>query len=148
MVEKAAARVCADRVVDRLPETWQAPIRERGNNLSTGERQLVALARALAYDPAVFVLDEATSSIDPETETLIQEGLETLLRSRTGILIAHRLSTIETADRILVLHKGKLREQGAHEELLARDGIYARLWRLQYAPASASWAPPVGTVGG
>ena len=147
-VEEVAARVCADRVVSRLPLGWHAQVRERGNNFSAGERQLIALARALAYEPTILVLDEATSSVDPETESLIQQGLATLLRSRTGILIAHRLSTIESADRILVLHKGELREQGAHGELLARDGIYARLWRLQYAPLSTSLAPPAGTLGG
>jgi len=149
-VEEVAARVCADRVVSRLPLGWHAQVRERGNNFSAGERQLIALARALAYEPTILVLDEATSSVDPETESLIQQGLATLLRSRTGILIAHRLSTIESADRILVLHKGELREQGAHGELLARDGIYARLWRLQYAPLTLSTflAPPAGTLGG
>ena len=147
-VEEVASGVCADRVVSGLPLGWQAQVRERGNNFSTGERQLIALARALAYEPTILVLDEATSSVDPETESLIQQGLATLLRSRTGILIAHRLSTIESADRILVLHKGELREQGAHEELLARDGIYARLWRLQYAPVSTFLVPPAGTLGG
>ena len=146
-MEEVAARVCADRVVSGLPLRWQAQVRERGNNFSAGERQLIALARALAYEPTVLVLDEATSSIDPETESLVQQGLATLLCSRTGILIAHRLSTIESTDRILVLHKGELREQGPHEELLARGGIYARLWRLQYAPLSTSLAPPAGSLG-
>lgn len=148
VVEEVARRVHADRVVARLPRGWMAQIRERGNNLSTGERQLLSLARALAYDPTILVLDEATSSVDPETEGLIQEGLATLLRSRTALLIAHRLSTIERADRILVLHKGKLREEGTHTELLTLGGIYARLWRLQYAPAGEPWHHGAHSIGG
>jgi ABC-type multidrug transport system fused ATPase/permease subunit len=107
-------------------------VRERGSNLSTGQRQLIAFARALAHDPAILILDEATSSVDPETEWLIQDALAKLLEGRTALIIAHRLSTIENADRILVLHKGEVREQGTHAELLARGGVYARLYRMQY----------------
>jgi ATP-binding cassette subfamily B multidrug efflux pump len=147
-IEAAARRVCADRVVERLPRRWQAQIRERGNNLSAGERQLLSLARALAYDPTILVLDEATANVDPETEELIQQGLATLLESRTGLLIAHRLSTIERANRIVVVHKGEVREQGTHDELLSHDGIYARLWHLQYAPTRAMPAVPVRTLDG
>src|SRR3989442_14662298 len=116
-----------------LFRSYGALVRERGSNLSGGQRQLLAFARALAHDPTVLVLDEATSSVDPETEWLIQDALEKLLAGRTAVVIAHRLSTIENADRILVLHKGELREAGTHRELLERDGIYARLYRMQYA---------------
>jgi ATP-binding cassette subfamily B protein len=124
--------VNADGFVRRLGG-YDALVRERGSNLSGGQRQLLAFARALAHEPAILVLDEATSSVDPETEWLVQDALAKLLEGRTALVIAHRLSTIENADRILVLHKGELREAGTHRELLARDGIYARLYRMQYA---------------
>ena len=114
----------ADGFIRRLGG-YDAEVRERGSNLSGGQRQLLAFARALAHDPAILILDEATSSVDPETEWLIQDALEKLLAGRTAVVIAHRLSTIEAADRILVLHKGELREAGTHAELLARGGIYA-----------------------
>jgi len=134
-IEAAARHVNAERFIERLGG-YQATLRERGSNLSGGQRQLLAFARALAHDPAILVLDEATSSVDPETEWLIQDALAKLLRDRTSVVIAHRLSTIESADRIFVLHKGELREEGTHRALLAQDGIYARLYRLQYAPAA------------
>jgi ATP-binding cassette subfamily B multidrug efflux pump len=137
--------VNADRFVRRLGG-YDARVRERGSNLSGGQRQLLAFARALAHDPAILVLDEATSSVDPETEWLVQDALGKLLEGRTAVVIAHRLSTIENADRILVMHKGEVREQGTHRELLARGGVYARLYRVQYAgdrpaPARAAAQP-------
>jgi ATP-binding cassette subfamily B protein len=135
-VERATRHVNAERFVHALGG-YDAALRERGSNLSTGQRQLLAFARALAHAPVVLVLDEATSSVDPETESLIQDALAKLLEGRTAVVIAHRLSTIEHADRILVMHKGELRESGTHAELLARGGLYARLYALQYAPAQA-----------
>jgi len=137
-VEAAAAHVNADGFIRRMGG-YDALLRERGSNLSGGQRQLLAFARALAHDPTILVLDEATSSVDPATEWLVQDALTKLLARRTAVVIAHRLSTIETADRILVMHKGELREEGAHAELLALGGIYARLHRLQYGAT----APPV-----
>ena len=114
------------------------PVAERGRNLSAGQRQLIAFARALAFDRPILVLDEATSSVDTETEGLIQEALQVLLEGRTAIVIAHRLSTIQGADRILVLHKGRLREEGTHQELLARRGLYHTLYQLQYKGQEAA----------
>jgi ATP-binding cassette subfamily B protein len=131
-VEAAATHVNAETFVHAMGG-YGAQIRERGSNLSGGQRQLLAFARALAHDPGILILDEATASIDRETEWLIQDALAKLLEGRTALVIAHRLSTIENADRILVMHKGELREEGTHAMLLARDGIYARLHRLQYA---------------
>jgi ABC-type multidrug transport system fused ATPase/permease subunit len=143
-VETAATQVNADRFIRRMGG-YEAVLRERGSNLSGGQRQLLAFARALAHAPAILVLDEATSSVDPETEWLIQDALAKLLRGRTAVVIAHRLSTIETADRILVMHKGELREAGTHGELLARGGIYARLYQMQYAGADR---PALGRASG
>jgi ATP-binding cassette subfamily B multidrug efflux pump len=134
-VRAAAARVGADTHIERLPRTYEEPLGERGTNLSVGQRQLLSFARALAFDPLVLVLDEATSSVDSELEAQIQTALETLLEGRTSLVIAHRLSTVQNADRILVFHHGELRENGTHEELLAAGGLYARLHELQFAPA-------------
>lgn len=128
----AAREVHADRFIERLPGGYDAEVRERGATFSAGERQLLAFARALAGDPRVLVLDEATSSVDTQTEALIQDGLRRLMRGRTSLVIAHRLSTIQDVDRIVVLHHGRVRETGTHAELLARGGIYARLYQLQY----------------
>jgi ATP-binding cassette subfamily B multidrug efflux pump len=143
-VEAAAAHVNAEGFIQRMGG-YDAPLRERGSNLSGGQRQLLAFARALAHDPGILILDEATASIDRETEWLIQDALAKLLEGRTALVIAHRLSTIENADRILVMHKGELREEGTHTALLARGGIYARLYRLQYAGERAPVAQAAGT---
>jgi ATP-binding cassette subfamily B protein len=145
-LEAAARAVHADEFISRLPSGYTERVRERGNNFSTGQRQLLSFARALAYDPAILVLDEATSSVDPETESLIQDALDRLLVGRTAILIAHRLSTIERADRIIVLHRGEVREIGTHAELLAQGGIYAKLYRLQFAGHAAKEITPSEVV--
>ena len=115
-----------------VPSGVETPVTERGGTLSVGQRQLVSFARALAHDPNFLILDEATSSVDTKTELLIREALDRLLEGRTAVVIAHRLSTIQHAHRILVFHKGRLREQGSHQELLALRGIYYRLYQLQY----------------
>ena len=131
-VRRAAEGVCASRFIEALPEGYGAPVAERGATFSTGERQLLAFARALAGDPDIVVLDEATAHIDTETETWIQQGIVTLLEGRTSVVIAHRLSTITSADQILVLHHGEVRERGTHAELLQLGGIYSKLYRLQF----------------
>ena len=131
-VRAALASVHAKPFIDQLPAGLASPVAERGATLSVGQKQLVTFARALAYEPRVLVLDEATSSVDTETEVLIQDALRVLMTGRTTIAIAHRLSTIQDMDRILVLHKGQLRETGTHQELLARRGIYFKLYQLQY----------------
>ncbi len=131
-VRRAVKAVHADRFIDRLPLGLDAPVAERGATLSVGQKQLLSFARALAFDPRVLVLDEATSSVDTETELLIRDALHVLMAGRTTIAIAHRLSTIQDMDKILVFHKGELREIGSHQELLARRGIYYRLYQLQY----------------
>jgi ABC-type multidrug transport system fused ATPase/permease subunit len=131
-IQEAAERVHASRFIERLPRTYQEEVQERGSTLSQGERQLLSFARALAFDPTILILDEATSSVDTETERLIQDALKILLQSRTALIVAHRLSTIQFVDRILVIHKGKIREEGTHEALLARRGFYHRLHQLQY----------------
>jgi ATP-binding cassette subfamily B protein len=140
-VRRAAHAVHADVFIDRLPQKYEAPVAERGSTLSVGQKQLLSFARALAFDPRILILDEATSSVDTETELLIRDALNTLMAGRTTIAIAHRLSTIQDMDKILVLHKGVLREAGTHQELLAARGIYYKLFELQYAqrePAETS----------
>jgi ABC-type multidrug transport system fused ATPase/permease subunit len=126
--------VHASRFIERLRDGFETEVQERGATLSQGERQLLSFARALAFDPRILVLDEATSSVDTGTELLIQEALRVLLQDRTALIVAHRLSTIQFADRILVIHKGRIREEGSHAELLALQGFYARLYQLQYQP--------------
>jgi ABC-type multidrug transport system fused ATPase/permease subunit len=131
-IREVAHYVNADHFISRLPHGYDEPVTERGSTLSAGQRQLLAFARALAFDPAILVLDEATANIDTETELLIQDALPRLIAGRTTIVVAHRLSTIQHADKIIVLHKGRIREMGTHQELLAHKGIYYDLYRLQY----------------
>jgi len=132
VVQAAARSIGADTFIERLADGYQHDVRERGASLSHGQRQLLSFVRALVYDPAILVLDEATSSIDTESEHLIQSALETLLQGRSSLVIAHRLSTIQDADCILVMHHGQLRESGSHQELLALNGLYRKLYELQY----------------
>ena len=130
-VAAAAREVNAARFIERLPEGYGSRVTERGATFSAGERQLLSFARALAYDPRILILDEATASIDTETEQWIQEAVGRLMKGRTSILVAHRLSTIRNCDRIIVMHHGRIRETGTHQELLERDGIYKKLYQLQ-----------------
>jgi ATP-binding cassette, subfamily B, multidrug efflux pump len=131
-VRRAARAVHAEPFIERLPSGYASAVAERGSTLSVGQKQLLSFARALAFDPRVLILDEATSSIDTETELIIRDALHVLMAERTTIAIAHRLSTIQDMDKILVLHKGQLRESGTHQELLAQRGIYFKLFELQY----------------
>jgi ATP-binding cassette subfamily B multidrug efflux pump len=147
-VREAARRVNLLGFVEQLPLGFKEPVKERGVTLSTGQKQLVSFARALAHQPKILILDEATSSIDPETEHLIREGLRSLLENRTALVIAHRLSTIQNASKIIVMHKGRVREMGTHRQLLERRGIYFKLYQLQYkgqemAAVEASSSPGV-----
>ncbi len=129
---EAAKTVGAHRFISQLPNGYDEEVKEKGATLSVGQRQLISFARALAYNPQILILDEATSSVDTETEILIQNAIEKLLVGRTSIVIAHRLSTIQNADKIIVMHKGEVRETGNHQELLAKKGIYYKLYQLQY----------------
>jgi ATP-binding cassette subfamily B multidrug efflux pump len=132
-IETAVEQVNLKPFVGSLPDGLKHQVRERGAGVSTGQKQLISFARALAHDPLFLILDEATSSVDTETELRIRAALDRLIEGRTSLIIAHRLSTIQRASRILVLHKGQLRESGTHQELLAVRGIYWRLYQLQYA---------------
>jgi ATP-binding cassette, subfamily B, multidrug efflux pump len=148
-VKRALDAVHASTFVDRMPRGLDTPVVERGATLSSGQKQLLSFARALAFNPKVLILDEATSSVDTETELLIRDALRVMMRGRTTIAIAHRLSTIQDMDRILVMHRGALRESGTHQELLAMRGIYHRLYQLQFKAEDVSQSPGVeATTGG
>jgi ATP-binding cassette subfamily B protein len=131
-IRQAAKVVGADRFIERLPKGYQEEVRERGNNLSVGEKQLISFARAVAFDPEILVLDEATASVDSTSEQMIQQGLKGLMQGRTSVVIAHRLSTIQDADRIVVVHRGCKVEEGTHQELLRAQGLYYKLHQLQF----------------
>jgi len=131
-IRECAQYVNAAKFIERLPGKYEYDVGERGGNISTGQRQLLAFARTLAHDPQILVLDEATSSVDTETEALIQDAIAKLMEGRTSIVIAHRLSTVQHADRIIVMHRGEIREMGTHQELLRRRGVYYTLYQLQY----------------
>ena len=129
---EAAKTVGADKFIEKLPNKFDEEVKEKGATLSVGQKQLISFARALVFNPQILILDEATSSVDTETEFLIQEAIKKLLAGRTSIVIAHRLSTIQNSDKIIVMHKGEIRETGNHQELLAKKGIYFKLYQLQY----------------
>ena len=130
-IKQAARIVHADSFIEKMPAGYDAPVTERGSTLSAGQRQLLSFARTLAYQPSILVLDEATANIDTETESLITQALSRLMEGRTTIMVAHRLSTIQHADKIIVMHKGRIEESGSHQELLARNGLYKKLYDLQ-----------------
>ena len=133
-VEKAARMACADHFIRTLPGGYDFVLNEEASNVSHGQKQLLTIARAILADPAVLILDEATSSVDTRTEVLIQQAMNRLMQGRTSFIIAHRLSTIRDADRILVLREGDIVEQGTHEELLEKGGFYANLYNSQFEP--------------
>ncbi len=132
-IRQAAVNTNASHFIERLPNQYDERVTERGSTFSAGQRQLISFARTLAYDPTILILDEATANIDTETEQWIQEAVKTLMEGRTSIMVAHRLSTIQHCDRIIVMHQGKIRESGTHQELLEQDGIYKKLYQLQLA---------------
>jgi ATP-binding cassette subfamily B protein len=131
-IQEAAEQVNVADFIRSLPGGFAEEVRERGSTLSTGQKQLISFARALAHAPKILILDEATSSVDTETEFRVREALTNMVKGRTSIVIAHRLSTIQRADKIVVMHKGRVREIGSHQELLAQRGIYWKLYQLQY----------------
>jgi len=142
-MRRAARDVNVLDFIDCLPHGFDETVRERGNSLSTGQKQLINFARALAYNPRILILDEATSSVDTDTELRIRSALERMVEGRTSVLIAHRLSTVQRAETILVMHKGQLREMGSHQELLAQRGLYWKLYQLQYKDQEiGAIAPP------
>jgi ATP-binding cassette subfamily B protein len=142
-LRQAARDVNVLDFIESLPHQFDEPVQERGNSLSTGQKQLVNFARALAFNPRILILDEATSSVDTDTELRIRGALERMVEGRTSVLIAHRLSTIQRAETILVMHKGQLREMGTHQELLAHRGLYWKLYQLQYKDQEQGTAGPV-----
>ena len=142
-VEKAAEDVNLADFIRALPQGFKEEVRERGSTLSTGQKQLISFARALAHDPKILILDEATSSVDTETEMRVRDALSRMVEGRTSVVIAHRLSTIQRADKIIVMHKGQVREVGTHQQLLAQHGIYYKLYQLQYKDQEI----PVGAGG-
>ncbi len=144
----AATEVRASEFIERYPDGYSHEVRERGSGLSVGQKQLVSFARALAFEPAILILDEATSSIDTETEELIQQAVDRVMVDRTSMVIAHRLSTIQKCDRILVFHHGELRESGSHQDLLAESGLYWRLYRLQYSDEESGRPPQMSEAPG
>ena len=152
-VERAAEEVNLADFIRTLPGGFKEEVRERGSTLSTGQKQLISFARALAHDPKILILDEATSSVDTETEFRVRDALSRMVEGRTSLIIAHRLSTIQRADKIIVMHKGQVREMGSHQQLLAQRGIYWKLYQLQYkdqeinVARAPSPAPPVGARG-
>jgi ATP-binding cassette subfamily B protein len=148
-IEKAAEDVNLADFVRTLPGGFKEEVRERGSTLSTGQKQLISFARALAHEPKILILDEATSSVDTETEFRVRDALNRMVEGRTSVVIAHRLSTVQRADKIIVMHKGQVREMGTHQELLAQRGIYYKLYQLQYKDQEvlASASRPEVTAG-
>ena len=148
-VEQAAEDVNLLDFVRALPKGFDEEVRERGSTLSTGQKQLISFARALAHEPKILILDEATSSVDTETEFRVREALSRMVEGRTSLIIAHRLSTVQRADKIIVMHKSQLREMGTHQQLLAQRGIYFKLYQLQYKDQeiNAGRAPANGSSG-
>jgi ATP-binding cassette subfamily B protein len=139
-IEKAAEDVNLADFIRALPGGFNEEVRERGSTLSTGQKQLISFARALAHDPKILILDEATSSVDTETEFRVRDALSRMVEGRTSLIIAHRLSTVQRADKIIVMHKGQVREMGTHQQLLAQRGIYFKLYQLQYKDQEISVA--------
>jgi ABC-type multidrug transport system fused ATPase/permease subunit len=135
-IKEVATYVNADHFITKLPKAYNEPVVERGATLSAGQRQLLSFARALVFDPGILILDEATSNIDTETELLIQDAINRILKGRTTLIVAHRLSTIQHADKIIVMSKGEIKEIGNHQELLSKQGMYYDLYTLQYSEST------------